>query len=440
MKSKTSVLISGAGPVGLLIALRLGQAGIDTLLVEKHASLQPATRAMVYMPVVIPVLTALGIFDKVREEAFLNTEGITWRDATGRPLGRLRLGMSLPESGHDGDGGDQLFGGVLLLGQWKMARLILDEITQYPCVEVCFGVECVGIQERQQQEQQQQQHPTEATEAATTTAIVTLHERGTGAEIAIEATYVVGADGANSSVRRIMSIPFHGFSYPWKMIGADVLYDFVAEEGFSPVNFIVHPVDWAVVAFTGEEEDGHRHGSGKRPLWRVAYVEPPDLPAGRDDYVARARDRIPRCFMNRGSKEFELLRAEPYINSQKCAAQARKGRVVLAGDALHSNNPIGGLGLTGGICDAFAYGNALARVLSRGEPDSLLTECAETRRQTWLTVTDVLSQANIQRLYRFDDQGIVAAREAFFKRSNEDANFARDVRRGLDKMLSNTFE
>ncbi|OCT52421.1 hypothetical protein CLCR_10093 [Cladophialophora carrionii] len=439
MKSKTSVLIAGAGPVGLLIALRLGQAGIDTLVVEKHASLQPATRAVVYMPVVIPVLTALGIFDKVREEAFLNTEGITWRDATGRPLGRLRLGTGLPESGHDGDGGDQSFGGVLLLGQWKMARLILDEITKYPCVEVCFGVECVGIQERQQQ------RPTEATETATsttTTANVTLHERATDAEMAIEATYVVGADGANSSVRRIMDIPFPGFSYPWKMIGADVLYDFVAEEHFSPLNFIVHPVDWAVVAFTGEEEDGHRHGnSGKRPLWRVAYVEPPDLPAGRDDYVARARERIPRCFMNQGTKEFELLRAEPYVNSQKCAAQARKGRVVLAGDALHSNNPIGGLGLTGGICDAFAYGNALVRVLERREPDSLLTECAETRRQTWLTVTDVLSQANIQRLYRFDDQGIVAARDAFFKRSNEDGHFlARDVRRGLDKMLSNTFE
>ncbi|EXJ60695.1 hypothetical protein A1O7_04848 [Cladophialophora yegresii CBS 114405] len=438
MKSKTSVLIAGAGPVGLLIALRLGQAGIDTLLVEKHAALQPATRAVVYMPVVIPVLTKLGIFDAVRNEAFLNTEGIAWRDATGRALGRLRLGLGDGEEASDGH-----FGGVLLLGQWKMARLILDEIAKYPCVEVCFGVECVGVGVQDPHQPHPATHasaPGTATATETeTSATVTLHERATGVETLIEATYVVGADGANSSVRRLMGVPFTGFSYPWKMIGADVLYDFVAEEGYSPLNFIVDRVDWAVVAFTGEEEGGRRHGSGGRPMWRVAYVEDPDLPSGRDDYVARALARIPLCFMTRGSKEFELLRAEPYVNSQKCAALARKGRVMLAGDALHSNNPIGGLGLTGGICDAFAYGNALVRVLKRGEPDSLLTECAENRRQTWLTVTDVLSQANIQRLYRFDDEGI-AARDAFLKKANEDANFAREVRRGLDKMLSDSFE
>ena len=49
MKTKPTVLIVGGGPVGLLIALRLGQAGIDTLIIEKHPTFQPATRAMVYM-------------------------------------------------------------------------------------------------------------------------------------------------------------------------------------------------------------------------------------------------------------------------------------------------------------------------------------------------------------------------------------------------------
>ena len=78
----------------------------------------------------------------------------------------------------------------------------------------------------------------------------------------------------------------------------------------------------------------------------MAYVESPDLPDEPSAYVERAHKRLPLWM--KGSKNFKVLRAEPYINSQRCAAQAIKGRVMLAGDALHSNNPIGGLGLTGG--------------------------------------------------------------------------------------------
>jgi len=76
---------------------------------------------------------------------------------------------------------------------------------------------------------------------------------------------------------------------------------------------------------------------------------------------------------------------------------ARKGRVLFAGDALHSNNPIGDLGLTSGFCDAFCYGNALVRVLKGGEHEFLLQQCAEARRETWVKVTNVLSVDNLER-------------------------------------------
>jgi 2-polyprenyl-6-methoxyphenol hydroxylase-like FAD-dependent oxidoreductase len=64
-QNKTTVLIVGAGPLGLLIALRLGQASIPTLVLESHHTLLPTTRAMVYMPVIIPVLRKLGILSTV---------------------------------------------------------------------------------------------------------------------------------------------------------------------------------------------------------------------------------------------------------------------------------------------------------------------------------------------------------------------------------------
>ena len=220
------------------------------------------------------------------------------------------------------------------------------------------------------------------------------------------------------------------------MIGTDVVYDYIKEEGFSPLNFVCHPDHWAVIAYSGQDEGMLPQGSGQ-PQWRVAYTEPSNLPGGSADYIERAHERLK--LYHKGSGNYKLLRAEPYINHQRCASQARKGRVVLAGDALHSNNPIGGLGLTGGICDAFCYGNALVRILKHGENDNLLTQCADSRRQTWITTTNQLSQSNIERLYRFDEQGI-KARNGFFEKLKMDEAFPGVVRGGMAKMMVDTFE
>jgi hypothetical protein len=88
------------------------------------------------------------------------------------------------------------------------------------------------------------------------------------------------------------------------------------------------------------------------------------------------------------------------------------------------------LGLTGGILDAFAYGNALTRVLIGGEPDSLLTECANSRRGVWLETTNMLSMANMKRLCGFDES--MKAREGFFHLLKTDASFPTKVPKGFD--------
>ena len=109
-KTRATVCVVGGGPVGLLTALRLGQAGIDTLVLEAHDSVLPTTRAVVYMPIVIPALTKLGIIDTIKGEAYLNREGIAWRDINGHRLANLPVADKGAE-----------FGGVLLLGQVSSA-------------------------------------------------------------------------------------------------------------------------------------------------------------------------------------------------------------------------------------------------------------------------------------------------------------------------------
>ena len=96
------------------------------------------------------------------------------------------------------------------------------------------------------------------------------------------------------------------------------------------------------------------------------------------------------------------------------------------------------MGLTSGILDAFAYGNALTRA-AQGEPDAILTECANSRRTAWIEATNHLSQANMRRLYGFDEPN-VKAREGFFQLLNTDPSFPAKVRSGFDKMMPESFE
>ena len=394
-KVSADVIIVGAGPVGLLIALGLGRAGIDTLVVEAHHELLPTTRAMVYMPVVLPVLKALGVLDTVLDAAFLNKEGVRWRDIEGTELAHLPLG------GNKSD--DQ--GGVLLIGQWRMNELILEELNNCPSVEVQFGVRCTGIEDKPESGH---------------LSIMTHSGSMLDDDTFLQAKYMVATDGANSSVRRMLCVPFEGFTFQdFKMIGTDVIYDFTGQEEYTPLNFIVHPKDWAVIAYTGQEEDRLPIGSGK-PQWRVAYVEDPDLPSSKQDYLKRAEEQVKK-YVKKGDGKFRVIRAEPYLMQQRSAAQPRKGRVMLAGDALHSNNPIGGLGLTGGILDAYCYGNALRTVLKEGGHDNILTTCALARRNAWRGITDKLSQDNMKRLYS-EDAKIVADREDFFRKLNDPVN------------------
>lgn len=415
-EAEVDVIIVGAGPVGLLTALRLGQSGVKTLVIEAHHELLQTTRAIVYMPVVLPVLENLGILDTIIKHAYLNREGVKWRDLSGKVLAHLPLGGDDPEE----------FGGVLLIGQWRMNELILQELKNHPSVQVLFGMRCVGLEDK---------------EDCDHVKVMTHTGSLLDDDAFFHARYVLATDGANSSTRRMMCIPFEGFTFQdFKMIGTDIIYDFAGLEGLSPLNFVVHEKDWAVVIYTGEDEGGLPPGSGK-PQWRISYVEDPNLPASREDYLLRAQDQVKK-YITKENPDFRVIRAEPYLMQQRVASQPRKGRVLLAGDALHSNNPIGGLGLTGGILDAFCYGNALSRVLTNKAEDSLLTSCATARREAWQNVTDRLSQDNMKRLYSMDSDN-VAARDEFFGKLNDSQTaptFARMVRSMFDKMMLDDFQ
>ena len=251
------------------------------------------------MPSIGQVLKKLGMLEKVKEAAYLNNDGIVWRDADGKLRGRLRL----PK-----DGSEYIF----QLGQKKMNALVLEELRNCPSVEVKFGLRCVGIEDL----------------PSAKSVKVMAHQKGLpDGDVLFEGGYVIGTDGCNSNVRRIMCIPFEGYTFSnFKMITTDLVFDFAGKFGYDSMNFFIDPTQWGVIAYTGEEHDNG-------PEWRVAFVEPTDLPTDNESVKARATERIKNW--TRGSSDFSIVRAETYWLHQRCASQARKGRVMLAGDALH---------------------------------------------------------------------------------------------------------
>lgn len=122
------------------------------------------------------------------------------------------------------------------------------------------------------------------------------------------------------------------------MVGAGVLFDCQKEFDWSSLNFIVDPEHWAVVAYTGQDGGALDDTGDKRPLWRVAFAEPSDLPAIKEETHKRAHDLV-KLYL-KGRKDYKLMRAELYWLHQRCAAQAFKGRVFLAGDALHVSSAV----------------------------------------------------------------------------------------------------
>lgn len=233
---------------------------------------------MVYQPVVLDRLRGFGILDKVEKLAHLNREGIYWREIGGKELGHLPM----PEDEH-----------VLLFGQWRMNELLLEEIAKLPSVEVIFNTAYVGCEQDESNRRVR----------------VMVHETSADKDddVTYSADWVVGTDGANSAVRRSLCIPFEGFSFTdFRMIGADIVYDYAKEEYGSVMNFIVDPEDWAVVIYTGQQHNLEAAGEGT-PLYRIAYGEDARLSERKEDILERARERCSRYAKGR---KVEVTRAE----------------------------------------------------------------------------------------------------------------------------------
>ncbi len=353
------VLVSGAGPVGLVTALELARAGVRVIVVDSEAAIRNEPRAVVYHSPVVERLDALGLLDDLKEIGVLKQAYHWWlRDHT--PVGHITFDVLEPE--------DTAYPFNLHLGQPALAAIILRHLLRVPGVEVRWRHRVSGV--------------TQDDDGVT----VTLD--APDGEQQVRAAWLIGADGAHSGVRRALDLKLEGVTYPEWFIATNVRFDFEAH-GFGQSNIVLDPDHWAIVPKIDQ--------SG---LWRCTYRE--DGTLSEQEALRRLPERYALFHPRLADCTPEAV--SPYRVHDRCTERFRVGRVLLAGDAAHLINPIGGLGLTGGILDAVPLGRALAAVISGRRDERVLDAWAHERRRIFLEVTTPTARENRRRVGERDPE------------------------------------
>ena len=367
------VIVVGAGPVGLMTALQLVRYGILVLVLEASDDLQNSPRAAVYRGPAVLELARSGILDEVRSEGIQTTD-VSWRKVDGEVLAVMDSKDVFPH-GHPNS--------AVTLGQYDLARLIQRHLKAYPCV-LHFS------------------HKVNAIEQDNDGVMVTA-ETPNG-KASYRAEYLACCDGGRSACRKILDISFNGFMFDYPIIANNVYYDF-RKQGYSSANFIVDPKHWALIC-----------ALDKTGLWRVSYGEEAGLTEAELTDPKRVASKFDALFPGPKPLDYKVMATSMYRMHQRACENFKKGRCLLAGDAARINNPYGGLGLTGGILDAGALADALRGVIIDGEPDDLLQDFADTRREIFLKYNNVWSQDNVKLLFETDPA--TAKDHPFFKMIN----------------------
>jgi len=353
------VLIAGGGPVGLLCAWLLGRRGIPVMLFDENDTPQADPRAATTHPATLEVLADDGLADDMARVGLVAPIFQFWD----RPSAEL-----VAEFDHALLRNDTRFPYVVQCEQFKTAKLILERLRGLSHVEILFGHTVTDVGQNDD-------------------GVTVSVEDGRGA-LQHRGAWVIGADGGRSTVRKACGIDFEGFTWPERFIVLTTPYDFGAERGLSYRSYFADIGAWCNCFKVSAD--------GPPGLWRTVYpVDPAESDA---DIMSDAGVQARMQAFFPAPQPYEIVHRNLYVTHQRVAARFRKGRVLLAGDAAHVNNPIGGMGLNGGIQDAANLSGKLAQVLLEGADDRLLDLYDLQRRTVAVEFVQEQSIANKKRL------------------------------------------
>lgn len=348
MDARFPVVIAGAGPVGLCLALALARAGVPVAVFEAEDALQTGRRGAAYHPPTLEWFHTWGILDEARRRGVEVRQLRYWERATRECVASFDYALIAD---------DAPFPFRLHCMQGELCRIAHAALAKIPHASVHFGHRLTDFTD----------HGTHVDAVFETR----------GGVRTIPGAYLCGADGAHSATRKGLGVDFEGVSYVDRFLVING--DFEPESvlpGMAPVNYIFDPDEWVIVL---------RLPGFIRVVFRVDEKEI-DVDVLSESAITARLERF------LGGRVPDVRReCTIYKVHERLASTFRVGRTLLLGDAAHVNNPTGGMGLNGGVLDAAALAGALIRIHEGALAEVELDRYARIRRAT--AERDVLPRA-----------------------------------------------
>ncbi|ONK11981.1 NAD(P)/FAD-dependent oxidoreductase [Streptomyces sp. MP131-18] len=362
------VVVVGGGPVGMVAAASLARFGIPVVLIEAEKRPKTDWRASTFHAATLELLDELGIADRMHAEGLV-VPVYHFRDRRDGLIAAFDFSLLADETP---------FPYRLQLNQQHLVRMLHERLARTPGVELLFGARVTGVDPR----------------AGNGASVVVSTATGTRE---VHGSWVIGADGAGSTVRRALGVDFTGWTYPERFLIASTSVDLAeALPGIAEVNYVADPREWLFLLRTPES-------------WRAVWP----VPAGQSEADALAGATLERQFQGVAPRraDYPIIDRQLYRVHQRVAGSFRAGRAVLIGDAAHINSPMGGVGLNSGIHDAVDITRRLARIAEGAAAEAELTAFAGVRRRVAVEYVQADTQRNTQRLSEADESRRRAAHE-----------------------------
>jgi 2-polyprenyl-6-methoxyphenol hydroxylase-like FAD-dependent oxidoreductase len=340
-------------------AAALAHAGVPTVVIEAADEPQPDWRASTFHAATLELLDQIGITERMHAEGLV-VPRYQFRDRRDGLIAEFDLTLLSEET---------RFPYRLQLNQQRLVRFLYDRLLADDRVDLRFGCRLTAARE---------------VAGGVEATVDTPDGAGT-----LRGSYLIGADGASSAVRKQIDVPFEGFTYPERFLIVSTPVDMREQvAGIAEVNYVADPVQWLFILHTPE-------------AWRVLWPVPAEVSTERATAAEEMQRQLQSVAPYPGG--YPIIDHQIYSVHQRVAATFRRGRMLLIGDAAHVNSPVGGVGLNSGIHDAMDLTRRLVRILGeRTDEDAELDTFSRYRRRVALEYVQADTQRNTERLKETD--------------------------------------
>lgn len=347
---KFPVLIVGAGPVGVMAAHMLSGLGVPSLVVERRLGRSTAPKAHAVNSRTLEICEQVGIPAHSIRQAGAAAEQAGWvhfvTDLAGTSFGSLpyeRQGdMALTDTPFP----------LINIAQPLFENLLSERLEARPDVAIWRGCELIDYAETE------------------TGIIATVQMRGASKPVQIASQYVIAADGAGSTLRKLAGVALEGLANldHFLMIHFEADLSQLVEERPGVLHFLLN-----------QENSGVLICYEARKTWVLMHSYDPTQETLADYDQTKTHTLVEQA-VGKSIPDLNIRNISPWSMCAEVAQSYRKGRVFFAGDAAHRFPPTGGLGLNTGIADVHNLTWKLAHVLNRTGSDALLDSYQSERR------------------------------------------------------------